>query len=504
MNPILFYLGNNAVSSYFTFITLGIFAGLFVFYLGIKRSKLDPAIAIDIGLLTSITGYVGGRLFHILFEMPSFYFNNPLEIFAFWKGGYVYYGSILFPLIFIYFYCRIKNLKMIIITDLMAPGVALGSVFGRIGCFLQGCCYGKVTNLPWGISFPFDTPDPTPKGIPLHPTQLYLVLVNTIIFITLIILGRKKRSDGVLTYTYLISYGFGLSFVEMFREDFRGDLFSPYLSTSQFISLVVILYSTFKLIKNYRKTKLLLVLAFLFSSSASASNYSKIISLSPAISETLIQLGLGDKIVCAASPFSDKIKKLKNVTDVGPYFKPNLEKIISCKADLIITTYSGTPPDIHEKLSKMNYKLLFDKPESIESIKNFVKTLGEIFNINTQKTLSKFDEQCSSVSPNKPAIFLIGFNPIFAAGKDSYISSAMSCAGFKNIIEGNYPRINVEKIIKLNPQYILIASDYGFDSKDYKILEETFKNRIFKFKTETLLQPSVSILEGIKELKLVK
>lgn len=247
MSPELFYIGKYAVSSYYSLITLGIFVGLFIFHLGIKKAKLNTVITIDIGLIISFSAYFGARLFHVIFEMPEFYLKNPAEIFAFWKGGYVYYGGVLFPLIFIYIYCRKKNIKMITLTDLMAPGVALGTAVGRIGCLLQGCCYGHATTMPWGITFPFDTPDPTPKGISLHPTQLYMSVGNLLIFVFLYFLGKKTQKQGVQTYSYLIIYGIGRSVIEFFREDFRGDLFSPYLSTSQLISLIVVIYALWNL-----------------------------------------------------------------------------------------------------------------------------------------------------------------------------------------------------------------------------------------------------------------
>ena len=104
MKPVLFELGNFVLPSYYTFITLGMLLGIYMFYRYSKKNSIPYLAMIDISLIVIISAYVGARLFHIVFEMPSYYFKNPLEIFAIWKGGYVIYGGIIFPIIFVYIY----------------------------------------------------------------------------------------------------------------------------------------------------------------------------------------------------------------------------------------------------------------------------------------------------------------------------------------------------------------------------------------------------------------
>jgi phosphatidylglycerol---prolipoprotein diacylglyceryl transferase len=256
MKPILFSIGSFILPSYYTFISLGILLGIFFFYRYSKRSGFPLVYMLDVSMIVVITCYLGARLFHVVFEMPQYYLQHPFDIFSFWKGGYVIYGGILFPLIFIYIYARRKRLSFLNITDLLAPSAAIGTALGRMACFLQGCCYGSPTSMPWGVVFPEGTNGGlTPSGVPLHPTQIYLVLVNFLIFLFLNWKFKHKKFAGELTYWYLLLYSIGRSFVEIFRNDFRGDLFYPYVSTSQFISLVIFVVVSYLLIKNYRKTQ---------------------------------------------------------------------------------------------------------------------------------------------------------------------------------------------------------------------------------------------------------
>jgi len=254
MKPILLHIGGLALPSYYTLISLGIMLGIYFFYRYSKRSGFPVVYMLDISIIVVITCYIGSRLFHVLFEMPQYYLQNPLEVFSFWKGGYVIYGGILFPLIFIYIYAKRKKLSFLGITDLLAPSAAIGTAIGRMACLLQGCCYGSPTDMPWGIVFPEGTNGGlTPAGVHLHPTQVYLMMVNFIIFLFLNWRYKHKKFNGELTYLYLTLYAVGRSLVEFFRDDFRGDLFYPYLSTSQFISLIIFLVSFYLLIRNYKK-----------------------------------------------------------------------------------------------------------------------------------------------------------------------------------------------------------------------------------------------------------
>jgi len=254
MKPILFNIGSINIYSYYFLVTLGIFLGLWVFGRYAKKYGLQPLATIDISLIAITTAYIGARLFHVFFVMPGYYLQHPLEIFAFWKGGFVIYGAILLPFVSLYIYAKRKSLNFLLITDLLSIAVAIGTFLGRFACLLQGCCFGSPTTMPWGIIFPEGANGGvTPAHIALHPTQIYLSLHGLIIFLILNWRMKGRKFDGELTLWYLILYAVGRFIIEYFRSDFRGDLFEPYLSTSQFISLLLVFFCTSLVVRKYSK-----------------------------------------------------------------------------------------------------------------------------------------------------------------------------------------------------------------------------------------------------------
>lgn len=221
--------------------------------------------------------------------------------------------------------------------------------------------------------------------------------------------------------------------------------------------------------------------------------------LSPSAAQTLIDIGLGDKIACISQPFKHP-KLRKNIKNLGFYHNPSIELIIKCKPDLVITSYAGTPPSIYKKLKKLGYKLILEKPESLGSIKDFIIELSKTFDRPVPRIAKSFDTICTS-SKKRTAVILVGLNPSIAAGKKSFLSSALECAGFENITKGTYPRINPEKLIKMNPDILLLAFKKPEEIKDYKILKEIFKERLIIINPDYLLEPSTRILKGIEDLK---
>jgi len=226
---------------------------------------------------------------------------------------------------------------------------------------------------------------------------------------------------------------------------------------------------------------------------------SRIVSLSPAQTETLIAIGLGDKIVCAALPFNDYLKN-RNIKSVGFYHKPSIELIISCKPDLITTTYAGTPPEVYDKLKSAGYNILIDKPKDLASIKDFILNLSKIFKIKIPKVIKELDSVCTKRTKTT-GIMIIGFNPLIVAGKESFVSDAMRCAGIKNNITGLYPRMSIEKLLEYNDDMIIVALKDFKDFKDYKLLSSAYKGRIVYIDPDTILLPSTGIIKGIRELE---
>jgi len=225
----------------------------------------------------------------------------------------------------------------------------------------------------------------------------------------------------------------------------------------------------------------------------------RIAALSPAIVKTLVDIGLEDKIACAAGPF-DEIKLSSKVESLGLYHKPNLELIIKCKPDLIITTFAGTPPGVHKKLKSLGYNMMLEKPDTLMEIKAFVIKMSTMFKLKTPKIVKEFETICVA-KKSKTALMVVGLNPMYVAGKKSFVSDAMSCAGYDNILDGGYKRVSIERVIKLNPDKLIVAMDKPEGMREFKMLKEIFKERIIITNPTYILEPSTRILKGIRSLK---
>jgi phosphatidylglycerol:prolipoprotein diacylglycerol transferase len=195
----------------------------------------NAAHALNFILLSMISGLLGARLMHVLWEGQSIYFAfdqdsnlsvNWIRILRFWDGGFVFFGGFILAFICCTVYCRLHKLSFLVWADFFAPILALGYALGRIGCFLNGCCYGKACSLPWSING-------------LHPTALYAFSWDLGLFFVLSGLERsvKIKIPGSLFFTWMLLHGIGRFLIEEFRGDFRGDfLFSDLIDRT--ISLV--------------------------------------------------------------------------------------------------------------------------------------------------------------------------------------------------------------------------------------------------------------------------
>jgi phosphatidylglycerol:prolipoprotein diacylglycerol transferase len=184
-----------------------------------------------------------------------------------WRGGLAFYGGLIFAAAFGLYYARKHRLGMWKAADLAAPWIAFGLALTRIGCFLNGCCYGKVSRVPWAVRFPKDSVlhqaqvdahlihgnDPT---LLVHPTQLYLAALNLLTFFLLYFVFRpRKRFDGHLFAWLLICKGVFRTLVEVWRDDDRGVLFG-WLSTSQMLSVPLVAIGIWLLVRARRQPAL--------------------------------------------------------------------------------------------------------------------------------------------------------------------------------------------------------------------------------------------------------
>jgi phosphatidylglycerol---prolipoprotein diacylglyceryl transferase len=194
---------------------------------------------------------LGGRLGYILFYDLSQYLAHPLEIFAIWQGGMSFHGGMLGVITAFYLYARKKNIPFFVLNDMVAQCAPIGLGLGRVGNFINGELYGRVTEVSWGVIFPGGGP------FPRHPSQLYeAFLEGILLFIIVRIAALKTASPGIATWTACAGYGLFRFIVEFFRQPDAqiGFLFGIF-SMGQMLSLPMFLVGSLMLVKIARSEK---------------------------------------------------------------------------------------------------------------------------------------------------------------------------------------------------------------------------------------------------------
>ena len=235
MKTDLFSIGSFTVHGYGLMIGIGfILAMLLAEYMAKKLGLREESI-IDITIIAGVSGFLGAKLLYIIVEFDTF-IKDPKAVLG--SAGFVVYGGIIAGVLCCMFYCRIKKLNFLEYFDLVMPEIALAQGFGRIGCFLAGCCYGKETSGAFSITF--HTSAFAPNGVALVPTQIYSSILDFLHYGLLLLILRSQKKDGETAAAYLIFYSAGRFVLEFFRGDLaRGSV--GVLSTSQFISVFTFL-----------------------------------------------------------------------------------------------------------------------------------------------------------------------------------------------------------------------------------------------------------------------
>lgn len=226
-------IGNFTIHGYGLMIALGIIAALFLADKRAKRFSLNSDYVWSIAIWAILAGILGAKLLYIITDIKNIIADPSLlgDI----GNGFVFYGCIIGGVAAVYIYCRVKKLPFSSYFDLIMPSVALAQGFGRIGCFLAGCCYGKATSSPFSIVF--TSSDFAPNLIPLIPTQLIMSFSDFALAAILLIIAKKNKVSGRISALYMILYSIGRFLVEFLRADPRGSVGA--LSTSQFISIFI-------------------------------------------------------------------------------------------------------------------------------------------------------------------------------------------------------------------------------------------------------------------------
>ncbi len=237
MHPVLIEIGGFTLYTYGFFVALGFISAVWISQYLARPYKIKPQSVTDIFFVILISAILGARMLYVLINFKE-YQSNPLEIIKIWNGGLVFFGGFVAAAITLYIYLKKQKYNTWLIADIIAPGIAFGHALGRIGCLFAGCCYGKISDLPFAIEFSHPR-SLAPLHVSLHPTQIYSAVSNLLIFVLLLWLSRKKKFNGMVFLCYVMIYSFLRAVIEFFRGDFRGDFLFDFLSLSQGIGIVV-------------------------------------------------------------------------------------------------------------------------------------------------------------------------------------------------------------------------------------------------------------------------
>lgn len=267
MHPILFEIprfeflwlaiGPIPIRLYGLMIGLGFVISIFLAARQGKKEDINPDRILDLGVYVLLAAIVGSRILFVLTNLGEFVLK-PLDAICIWNGGLVFYGGVLGALPVGIWYVKRHNLPLWKTADIMAPSIALGHAFGRLGCFFAGCCYGMPFNGPLCIIFR-DPHSQAPLGVPLFPTQLIESAGEFLIFCTLLLIRRYKKFDGQLFWIYILFYAVLRFIIECFRGDaIRGLYFGDAISTSQLIGIAMFMLASFMLWRHKRANRIIL------------------------------------------------------------------------------------------------------------------------------------------------------------------------------------------------------------------------------------------------------
>ncbi|MGE5559569.1 MAG: prolipoprotein diacylglyceryl transferase [Chloroflexota bacterium] len=244
MKPVLASIGRINIYSWGVAFAIAFIAGLLLSLRAARRRGVNDDRIFDLVIIVAISGLLGARLLYVALEW-QYYAGDVLGMLSFWEGGLSWYGGLLGALVAGWLYCRVTKFSFWQAADVLAAPLALAYAIVRIGCFLNGCCYGHETTLPVGVRFP---------GLdgPRHPTQLYSSLAGLVIFGLVTLAERRQKFTGQLFLEFLAYYSLYRFIVEFWRvgEPFWGpfDVTQPlaFLGFVVFSSVVLVLISEAK------------------------------------------------------------------------------------------------------------------------------------------------------------------------------------------------------------------------------------------------------------------
>jgi phosphatidylglycerol:prolipoprotein diacylglycerol transferase len=253
MHPTLFTIGPLTVHSFGLMVALG-FLAAYGAMARLSRGGWCPGVGEEnvsrIPVLAMVGGAVGARLAYVCEHWTQEFADAPVwDILRFDKGGLMFYGGLIGAILVVALYFRARKVPLLQVLDLCAATLPLGHAFGRVGCFLNGCCFGKVCDGPLSVTYPAHSPAwweqvgagligrGAPESLPILPVQLFEAAANFVLFAVLYRLARRNPPSGFVSGVYLVAYAVIRFVTETMRSDPRMTVFS--LSIGQFIGIPV-------------------------------------------------------------------------------------------------------------------------------------------------------------------------------------------------------------------------------------------------------------------------
>ncbi len=238
VDPVIFTIGSIEVRWYGVILALAfLFGAYFAAYLAKKRG-INRDTIYDFMIYLVLGSIVGARVGHVLGSL-SFYLDNPSQIIAIWNGGLAFHGGLSGAVIVGWYFSKKRNIEFYDLADIFVVPLSIGLMFGRIGNFINGELYGKITDLPWAVTFN------NVEG-ERHPSQLYEAFKNLVIFSTTLYLYKfKNLPKGFIFWTFVLMYS-SLRFVAEFFRDWQT-YFG--LTMAQWISIPLAIFAGYMLLK---------------------------------------------------------------------------------------------------------------------------------------------------------------------------------------------------------------------------------------------------------------
>lgn len=238
MYPRLFHIGSFTLYSFGLMVILGFAAGTALAARLARRRGLPGDAFLDAAIVILFAGVAGARLLFVALNWKV-YAAHPREIFEIWNGGMSFHGGVIAGVAAGLLHMRRQGLPVLAMADAAAPGLALGYAIGRIGCFLNGCCYGSETLLPWGVPGIFCVGAPSPE-LKYHPTQIYALITNLVLTVLLVVAYRRPHRSGQVLALYVAGYSIYRFAIESLRKGVTADVFAFGLTQAQAFSVLTL------------------------------------------------------------------------------------------------------------------------------------------------------------------------------------------------------------------------------------------------------------------------